>query len=553
MFSQLKRSAIFSVFVALLFLVRGLGIQCLYPPLEGPDEYQHIAYLAYLKEHHALPTFDKATVPKSMYPDLVANPHCIYDCKETGKIGCLDYSEFYERGPQAPGAATIGLYEAQQAPLYYVLFAPVYGWVKEAFGFRQAIYTLRSINIALAALGIVLLASPLRGVFRDESLIRLGILAVSLLPMFMTYVSRVSCDALAMAFAGLAVHGLTRMNSHRHLPLNAAIVGGLIGLGVLTKLIVICLLPVTLLFITYLALMAKLPRRDAVVCAVAVIGGYLLFAGYYHCQNYHRYGTSVAYNETIWNTGASKTPFDVARQIQLKQIRFVFLDVLMRSNLWTSGGSFLFPCPFLASAYRRLLDIALLGVVPGLVMFLFRSRATGRMPVPPNLVLCGLITVSAFLMVYGQCLNSIVLYGYMVTLPYYVMIGYPAFLICILAAARGYGRGGALTASLAMIILFLSVEYYCVLGVAVEHWANAADPRVIYRRLASVHPVFPSPAFYLPMAVIVCFMATVLLRASFVARDPVPLAGGARGETAPGSDGRQIDAQLSDSPAARLD
>lgn len=505
-----KPNYTFPILVGVLFVLRGLQLQCLYPPLEGPDEYQHIAYMVYLLEEHKIPVYGKAMVPKSLYTHLLANPHCNHDWEQTHGIGCLRYKDFYNQQPQQTGDPNISLYQAQQAPLYYVLFYHVYGWAKGVFGFRGAVYTLRIINVIFGALAIVLFVSPLNGIFKDRKLIRLGVLAVGLLPMFMTYVSRVTCDALAMAFAGVAVYLLTRMADRRYLVIKAAIIGGLIGLGVLTKLIVICVLPVSLVYFAYLAFVSRMPRLKAIICSLALIGSYLVLTLHYHWQNYHDVGTIFPYANTISNVVAGKTFLDLAKQIRFEHLRTVFVAMLVRLNLWTSGWSFLLPNRVFVKVYDWILVISLLGLVPNAVI-LFRQKFQKSLCLPPNLVLCGLLMLFSFLMVYAQILNSIITYGQIVTVSYYVMIGYPAFLICVLVAARGYGKDGVSVAAIAMILLFLVTEYHSVLGIAVQHWTNATNLRQIFERLASVHPAFPSPWFFFPFAVAVCLLTLILI------------------------------------------
>jgi len=503
--------------VGVLFFFRGLQLQCVYPPLEGPDEYQHIAYLAYLLEEHKVPVYGKAMVPKSLYPDLLANPHCRWDWMQTGGIGCLEYKDFYKQQPKQTADSNISLYQAQQAPLYYLLFSPVFGWLKCAFGFRAAVYTLRIINITLATFAIVFLASPLNGVFQEQKLIRLGTLAVSLVPMFMTYVSRITCDALAMAFAGAVVYLLTRMADRRHLVLKAAIVGCLIGLGVLTKLIVICLLPASLVYFAYLAFASRMPRLKAVICSLALIGGYLAATLHYHSQNYRDFGTIFPYANTISNAAAGKTLLDLAEQIRFEHLKSVFVKRLVRMNLWTSGWSFLQPNRMFIKVYNWILIISLLGLVPGFVV-LFRQKLQKSFRLSPNLVLCGLVMLFSFLIVYAQILNSIVTYGQIVTVSYYVMIGYPAFLICVLAAAQGYGKNGVIISAIAMILLFLATEYHSVLGIAVQHWTNATSMQQIFERLASIHPAFPAPKFFFVFAAVVFLLTLALMLTAITAR-----------------------------------
>jgi hypothetical protein len=109
------------------------------------------------------------------------------------------------------------------------------------------------------------------------------------------------------------------------------------------------------------------------------------------------------------------------------------------------------------------------------------------------------------------------LYGKIITPSYYFMTGYPALLICILAAAGGYGKWGTPTAASILAVLFLITEYHSLLGRAVQHWTGATNFQTIFERLAAVHPVFPGPYFFLPLAIIVCLLTIVLMLKGFSA------------------------------------
>jgi 4-amino-4-deoxy-L-arabinose transferase-like glycosyltransferase len=530
--SNQKRENIFLILTGVLFFVRGVQLQCVYPPLEGPDEYQHIAYLTYIEEEGKIPVLGKALVPKSLYPHLLANPHCDSDVQQTVKVGCLRYDDFYEneaiqkKGGKfltpdnfqeeetaQTGEPDIPLYEAQHPPLYYVLARPVFAHIRDSLGFREAIYTLRIINIALAMIAMLCLLSPIKGIFEEARAMRLSILAISLSPMFMIYVSRVANDALALVFAGLAVSVLTRMTDQRHLILKAAIAGGLIGIGVLTKMTALCILPAAVVYFWYCASNSRMSFRNAVFCSAAVIGCYLIFTMQYHLQNYRDFGTLFPSQETIGNAAAGKTFFNIAGNIRFSHLKDFFLNTLIRSNLWTSGWSFQWPRNELRVIYFWILVVSALGVVPYIISVI--RRTTKRALLHQHIALCGLLVIFSFAAAYGHALNSIARWGVITTLPYYVMISYPAFLICVFACARGYGRKGVPAAATILAMFFLVIEYGSLLGGVVQHWTGATDFRVIFERLASVHPIFPGPYFFFPLAIIVCILTAGLLFLAF--------------------------------------
>jgi 4-amino-4-deoxy-L-arabinose transferase-like glycosyltransferase len=510
-----KRDYIFLILVGVLFFLRGLQLQCIYPPLEGPDEYQHIAYLTYIEEQGQIPAFGKATVPKSLYPYLLANPHCKHDWEQTGKMGCLQYKDFYEQQALQTGDPNIQLYEAQQPAFYYVLASPVFAYLRDTFSFRAAIYTLRIINIAMGAIAMIFLLSPLKGIFEDARPLRLGILAISLSPMFMIYVSRVANDAPALFFAGLAVNVLTRMSNQKHLIVKAAIAGGLVGIGVLTKMTVLCILPAAVVYFLYFAMSSRMSFRNAVFCSVAAISCYLIFTMQYHLHSFRDFGTLFPEQDTIQNTKTGRTLLDLAGYMRFSHLNDFFLRMI-QDTLWTSGWSFLSPREVFRVTYNWFLLVSILGILPYIIFTILRPPP--RRPwLHPHIVLCGLLVIFSFVALYGHALHAVAVWGVITTLSYYLMISYPAFLICVLAATRGYGKIGVPAAATVLAVLFLWTEYSSLLGKAAKHWTGATEFHLIFERLASVHPLFPGPYFFFPLAIVVCSLAVVLMFNGFSA------------------------------------
>jgi 4-amino-4-deoxy-L-arabinose transferase-like glycosyltransferase len=493
-FSILKSRASFLTLLALLFMLRGLAIQCLYPPLEGFDEYQHIAYITYLLENHSLPEMGKALVPKSLYPALVANPHPDFSWQHTSGIGALRYDQFFHRTvAPTPGSQDIDLYQAQHPPLYHIAAAPIFALTKAQFGFRTAVYALRFVNIAVAAIALLLLLLPLQRLLVDEVAYRTGALAISLLPMFMIYAARVSNDALAMLFAGLAVYGLIEIPRSRTPTWKAFLVGTSLGLGVLTKATVLAFLPVSIAYLLYLAGRSKLLWRRFFSCATIIITTYLVICLPYHLYNWRRFGVPVFSVDTLANKAAGKTLRNYFWAMLDVEDLYEFLDKLFLRNLWLSGWSFLEPAPLWVVIYAAVLGFCLAGVG-----FHLLSRRRGRafsLSWPsPSFMLCLLIAGSTFLLNYFNSLMGIVAYD-AVYYPYYAMIGYPAFLSCVLAASQGYGRRISIGLSIGLAAVFAMVEIDSLLRIGAPYWASATDWPTIFARLASVHPAFPSPVF----------------------------------------------------------
>ena len=116
-FSDWRR---FCTLLLLVFLVRGVFLLSILPPFEGWDEYQHVAYVAYLVEKGCRPVLgDGNEVPRSLYAGLVQYPHPRLAIEQLERIGAREYGIFYNGGPPTArmDGKPIVLYQAQQALL----------------------------------------------------------------------------------------------------------------------------------------------------------------------------------------------------------------------------------------------------------------------------------------------------------------------------------------------------------------------------------------------------------------------------------------------------
>src|SRR5688572_29773968 len=113
------------------FLARGPLYLSVFPPLEGWDEYQHLAYIAHLDETGTMPVFDENTqVSPALRPLLAAIPQSPSGAEQLRDWGVVSYAEYWnsprvaassDRRPPSPR-----LYQAQQPPLAYLVALPLW-------------------------------------------------------------------------------------------------------------------------------------------------------------------------------------------------------------------------------------------------------------------------------------------------------------------------------------------------------------------------------------------------------------------------------------------
>ncbi len=474
------------------FIVRGLAIQCLYPPLEGPDEYQHIAVIHYIVENRTLPVFGQAMVPATLYDDIVSIPH---PNDQAGRIGAQSYKTFYSTEPALASDAPIRLYQAQHPPLYYLAMAPLYSWSRSMFDFSTTVYLLRCINIVIAACALMLLLAPLRRILADTGLCCLFCFAVAASPMFMVYVSRVANDTFALFFAGLALFFLLQIPEAKRAWMAAGLVGLCIGFAVLSKLNGLVLLPLAFVYLVLLAFSAKITWRSCALSGIFLAAGYLLVASTYHMWVHAQYGSYLFDQATNKCQFLGLTLFDVVGGMRIQHFHDFLLKSMCLDNLWTSGWSFLQPPKLLKRIYAVFLLAAGLG---SFVWLRPRARSENGSMIHDwrPLVLCFLLTSVTTCALYFFALKHLAAYNFLSTPSYYFMIAYPAFLSCLFISALGYGRRSAGALALLLLVLFLCTELYGLCFVAVPHWAQTHGWSEMLARLASLHPVFPSPAFF---------------------------------------------------------
>src|SRR5687768_2935857 len=177
------------------FLARGPLYLCVFPPFEGWDEYQHLAYLAHLDETGMIPVFDQSRVSLTLRPLVTSVPHSEWGGDTVEEWGVLSYAEYWnspapragtDRGPTSAPR----LYQAQHPPLAYLVAVPIWRATRAAHPL-EAIYAIRTMNLVLVAAALVLFAGALKRLVPGPRP-RVAILAlVCLHPLFFQNVARV--------------------------------------------------------------------------------------------------------------------------------------------------------------------------------------------------------------------------------------------------------------------------------------------------------------------------------------------------------------------------
>ncbi|HIP96675.1 MAG TPA: DUF2142 domain-containing protein [Anaerolineae bacterium] len=250
--NRLRRPAMWILLAVIVtYCVLGVLYAVYTPPWQAPDEPAHYNYVRYLAEQHRLPVLQAGDYP--------------YDYLE--KIKAAKF----------PPEMTIDpiRYEFWQPPLYYLLAVPVY------LLFRGALIPLRLFSVACGAGLLIVAYGIVRQVFLQNEALALGTVAlVAFVPQHLAMTAAANNDALAELILAGVVWALVRwvvgektqrVGENSEELKRLAMVGVLIGLGLLTKTSTIVSVPLALV-----ALVLRRKRATALSIACLLLPALLL-------------------------------------------------------------------------------------------------------------------------------------------------------------------------------------------------------------------------------------------------------------------------------------
>lgn len=207
---NVSRSTAVLVTILVAYLIIGASFALLTPPWQVPDEPAHYNYIRILAEERRLPVLEMGDYPAEHLEAIKA-----------------------QRFPPEMSIDSLR-YESHQPPLYYLMAAPVFALT------RGALVPLRLFSLVLGA-GVILLAyAAVRGLFPYQPLLALGSAAfVAFLPQHVAMMAGVNNDSLAELILAAVVWQLILLvqaeSAETVGAARAAFLGGLIGLGLVTK------------------------------------------------------------------------------------------------------------------------------------------------------------------------------------------------------------------------------------------------------------------------------------------------------------------------------
>jgi hypothetical protein len=485
------------------FLARAPLYLSVFPPFEGWDEYQHLAYVAHLDETGTIPVFGESTISLALRPLIRAMPHSQWGGEQVQQWGALSYADYWNSReaaePDGGAPAPIRLYQAQHPPLAYALALPVWRalWSTNPL---EAIYALRALNVLVVAAALALFAAALNRLVPAFAP-RVAVLAlVCLHPLFFQNVARVANDAFAVA-TGLAGVSLLVLADGRTLLTRGLLSAVCIAACVWSKQTGLTLIPPLILGLPLIGWAHRVPARRLWRVTSIVCVTFLVLVAPLWLWSYQRHGSIVTTQESLELAARGPVLQAIATSFQNLDWGSLFRSLFVPGRVWVGGWSFLREHRTLGGLHDWYWGILLAAAAGGAAVALAgraTARATTRTTVRANrptvvrLTLCATVAVITALGMIHHALVSHAIFGRPMTNQWYFMTALPfLFVLVVRGLDTIHRRLGAVAAAL-LAVLFVAIDLHGIWVVMPRAYAGTDDPALQWSRLTAIHPAILS-------------------------------------------------------------
>ena len=422
-----------ALLVLLFALVNAVLYSGLLPLWEGFDEPFHYGYVQSLSVDHRIPVLNSARISSEIRESLAFVPvSLILHSSLPNSISFADWFHFSSQQRDQRKKALLNLparlqaqtsdlanYEAQQAPLAYVLLVPVDAVVSR-LQLPRRILLLRLCGAVSSTILLYLAAIQLGTALGLERAFRLLALAcIFESQMLWAATSHVGNDwvSIPLATALLAYLGLAARD-HKHRDLILA--GVLLAAGLLTKAYFLAFVPMFFALLLYQCLRSYIALRGLVIAACVPI----VITAPWYVRNVLLYGNISGMQENTRGIGLHRA------SEALFQINWLTsFGALARWSLWTGNWSFV-------AFSRNTLNFEILLLVTSLVLLLAHPKQIAR----AELWVFAALASFALGLVYYTCVAWADTHGVATNaMPWYPQCVMPAIWIL---AALGMQRSG---------------------------------------------------------------------------------------------------------------
>lgn len=454
------------------------------PLWEGYDEFAHFAFVEHLFDQHALPDPRTAMLPPDIAESLQAGP---VPWTIRSWIGSVAHDDFWQgrRAAAGPPAAQ-RLYEAQQPPLAYLVYAIPYA-VFHSAGLPMRVWIVRIAGSLLASFVIPLGFVFARRVFGNTGQALGAIAIVAAMPELMMTADHGGNEPLAILLGTACVFALV---SRRPLA-----TGCLLGLGLLTKAYFLTLIPVVAI------VFFRQKRRMLIALATAIA-----IAGWWYVRAFYITGSL-----TGTQFSAAAAPVSLAGAVRgINWLRVA--DFALISHIWIGGWSFLVVRTWMYRAVELIMPSAAIGIG----LRLARKRLTEPVAICAGTLLSFSAGMAYFAYATWRATGEAAVFGYYA----YALVAPEA--ICIVAGLSAQFVVPVLTGLFAVIEIygtaFLLMPYYAGLT---AHSARGSVPAghagQIFGGEMFRHLAWNKPEFLTAGVLAVLFVVFVLAATGIVA------------------------------------
>ncbi|GEM_PF-961014 len=514
--------------MTVVFILRGWIFLCVFPPIEGWDEYSHIAYLAYYTEHGTPPVYFKSSVPLTLRPLLLSVPHSHWALKHLRPWGAQHYAQFWSNA--VPAAVRmplpdINLYESMHPPLYYRLVKPFW----QALAPRHplgAIYLLRMINIVWAGLALWVFGVMLGRLVPDRMARCLMVLVAFFQPLYLINAARIANDALAILL-GMCALACIMLHRRERFALHAGLAGACVALAVLVKQTMLTVLPV--LPVAYCAYAWRYRLRGGAFVRGA-LAGVLVFGAVFGVSalcNPPGQRALASTQEVLMLRQRGTMARDVWKAVRTINWAREFRTLVYPGPSWIGGWSALRPPRWLRETHQFLMRCAVFALLIGLglhVWRVWRGVPSGRQFLFSSWTTPLVFGLTAFFLAAGLLFHAALIkatWNQAASNPWYFMFAMPMFLALLLQCVALLSRTVMLVYAGLVWLNFVGTELIGIFWQMAPFYTASHDPRTILTRLARLHPAGFQPLVMLPLALLVAILMFGCLRAMWrLARVP---------------------------------
>ena len=293
------------VALLMLFVAKQAFTVVIFPPFTGHDEVVHYAYIRTVADEHRVPVIpeleewriawaEREEPPGDYIPtDLYAYQRYVLDW-------CCNPDDNPQYATTPPGGMNLGglifpngwQYAANHPPLYYLLMSPIYVASDWASPVAQQ-YVIRAAAIPIG-IAIIVLTYLIAGLIfpRDRFMLAVAPTFVAFQTQFSYESAMVNNDILLVGMFTLLVYLLVRGVMTSFTPGSAAVIGLVLGLGLLTKASMLSAAPLVAFAMVLGIGIVQVKRWVALGAISGLVAGLVAFPWYLFL--YRTYGNLTA-------------------------------------------------------------------------------------------------------------------------------------------------------------------------------------------------------------------------------------------------------------------